>query len=79
MVLATGTAARAKRVASAQSPRGCFRAPLMAAPRSCAVQGLFFGDFLLAPQKKVTPLPGGTPGNAVMRSAPRKNNQGIAP
>jgi hypothetical protein len=31
---------------------------------SCAVQGLFFGDFLLAPQKKVTPPPGGTPGNA---------------
>jgi hypothetical protein len=28
-----------------------------------AVQRLFFGDFLLAPQKKVTPLPGGTPGN----------------
>ena len=28
----------------------------------CAVQGLFFGDFLLAPQKKVTPPPGGTPG-----------------
>jgi hypothetical protein len=29
---------------------------------SCAVQRLFFGDFLLAPQKKVTPPPGGTPG-----------------
>jgi hypothetical protein len=27
-----------------------------------AVWRLFFGDFLLAPQKKVTPLPGGTPG-----------------
>jgi hypothetical protein len=31
----------------------------------CAVQGLFFGDFLLAPQKKVTPPPGGTPGTAL--------------
>jgi hypothetical protein len=29
---------------------------------SCAVQGLFFGDFLLAPQKKVTALPGAHPG-----------------
>ena len=32
---------------------------------SCAVQGLFFGDFLLAPQKKVTPPPGGTPGTTL--------------
>jgi hypothetical protein len=62
MVLFTGTAARAKRFASARNASGCFRAPLMAASRSCAVQGLFFGDFLLAPQKKVTPPPGGTPG-----------------
>ena len=56
MVLVTGTAARAKRVASARAPVPC------ATSRSCAVQGLFFGDFLLAPQKKVTPPPGGTPG-----------------
>jgi hypothetical protein len=44
-----------------------FRAPLLAASRWCAVQRLFFGDFLLAPQKKVTPPPGGTPGNLSMR------------
>jgi hypothetical protein len=62
-VLFIGTAARAQRVASSRNACGCFRAPLMAEPRSCAVQGLFFGDFLLAPQKKVTPPPGGTPGN----------------
>ena len=31
---------------------------------SCAVQGLFFGDFLLAPQKKVTRPPGRNPGTA---------------
>jgi hypothetical protein len=30
--------------------------------QGCAVQRLFFGDFLLAQQKKVTPPPGGTPG-----------------
>jgi hypothetical protein len=41
---------------------GSFRAPLTAASRWCAVQGLFFGDFLLAPQKKVTALPGAHPG-----------------
>jgi hypothetical protein len=70
MALFTGTAARAQRVASARNASGCFRAPLVAASRSCAVQGLFFGDFLVAPQKKtegfgeakVTPPPGGTPG-----------------
>jgi hypothetical protein len=62
LTLVIGTAARAQRVASARNAAGCFRAPLMAAPRSCAVQRLFFGDFLLAPQKKVTPPPGGTPG-----------------
>ncbi len=62
MALFTRTAARAQRVASRRIATGRFRAPLMAAPRSCAVQGLFFGDFLLAPQKKVTPPPGGTPG-----------------
>ena len=62
MVLATRTAARAKRLASMRDTNGCFRAPLIAASGSCAVQGLFFGDFLLAPQKKVTPPPGGTPG-----------------
>jgi hypothetical protein len=70
MVLVTGTAARAQRVASARNASGCFRAPLLAAPRWCAVQGLFFGDFLLAPQKKVTPPPGGTPGNATSRRQP---------
>jgi hypothetical protein len=32
---------------------------------SCAVQGLFFGDFLLAPQKKVTRPPGRIPGTAL--------------
>jgi hypothetical protein len=61
MVQVIGTAARAKRFASAHNPADCFRAPLMAASRSSAVQRLFFGDFLLAPQKKVTPPPGGTP------------------
>jgi hypothetical protein len=40
----------------------CFRAPLATASRWCAVQRLFFGDFLLAPQKKVTALPGAHPG-----------------
>jgi hypothetical protein len=53
---------------------GCFSAPLMAASCSCAVQGLFFGDFLLAPQKKVTPPPGGTPGNAPGSRILRKSN-----
>ena len=56
--------ARAQRLACRRSIEGCFRAPLMALSGWDAVQGLFFGDFLLAPQKKVTPLPGGTPGNA---------------
>jgi hypothetical protein len=32
---------------------------------SCAVQGLFFGDFLLAPQKKVTRPPGRNPGTTL--------------
>ncbi len=68
------TAARAKRVASARNGSGSFRAPLMAAPRACAVQGLFFGDFLLAPQKKVTRPPGRTPGNAPSTRALRKSN-----
>jgi hypothetical protein len=68
--------ARAKRFASCRNDSGCFRAPLMAASCWCAVQRLFFGDFLLAPQKKVTPLPGGTPGNAAMkRTAPPKQPQ----
>ena len=62
MALVTRTAARAQRLASARNEGGRFRAPLLEASRSCAVQGLFFGDFLLAPQKKVTPPPGGTPG-----------------
>jgi len=60
--LFTGTAARAQRLASGRSATARFRAPPMAAPRSCAVQRLFFGDFLLAPQKKVTRPPGRTPG-----------------
>jgi hypothetical protein len=58
-----GTAARAQRLASMRHVSGSFRAPLMVTSRWCAVQRLFFGDFLLAPQKKVTPPPGGTPGN----------------
>jgi hypothetical protein len=57
--------ARAKRVASSHNAFGRFRAPLMASSRSCAVQGLFFGDFLLAPQKKVTRPPGRTPGTTL--------------
>ena len=65
MALVTGTAARAKRVASARSDRASFRAPLAASRLSCAVQGLFFGDFLLAPQKKVTAPPGAHPGTAL--------------
>jgi hypothetical protein len=65
MVLVIGTAARAKRVASARNTVVCFRAPLVATRRSYAVQGLFFGDFLLAPQKKVTRPPGRTPGTAL--------------
>jgi hypothetical protein len=76
MVLVTGTAARAQRFASARKSKGCFRAPLLAAPRWCwcAVQGLFFGDFLLAPQKKVTRPPGRTPGNATGKHALCKSN-----
>jgi hypothetical protein len=70
-VLVIGTAARAQRFASARNANRGFRAPLSASWRWLAVQGLFFGDFLLAPQKKtegfgeakVTPPPGGTPGN----------------
>ncbi len=57
--------ARAQRFASAHNASARFRAPLTAAPRSCAVQGLFFGDFLLAPQKKVTALPGAHPGTTL--------------
>jgi hypothetical protein len=56
--------ARAQRFASCRHADGCFRAPLLASSRQSAVQGLFFGDFLLAPQKKVTRPPGRTPGNA---------------
>jgi len=59
--------ARAQRFASFHSTSACFRSLLFAASRSSAVQRLFFGDFLLAPQKKVTPPPGGTPGNAAIR------------
>jgi hypothetical protein len=65
VVLVTRTAARAQRVASSRNTAECFRALLMATPQSSAVQGLFFGDFLLAPQKKVTPPPGGTPGTTL--------------
>jgi hypothetical protein len=81
-VLVTGTAARAQRLASARNARGGFRAPLLAASRWLAVQGLFFGDFLLAPQKKtegfgeakVTRPPGRTPGNATSSRALRQSN-----
>jgi hypothetical protein len=62
MALVTRTAARAKRFASSRNAAACFRAPPSASSRWLAVQGLFFGDFLLALQKKVTPPPGGTPG-----------------
>ena len=64
--------ARAERFASSRNASGCFRAPLFAASRSCAVQGLFFGDFLLAPQKKVTRPPGRTPGNAASNRTPHR-------
>jgi hypothetical protein len=70
-VLVTGTAARAQRFASARHDGERFRAPLPASSHRLAVQGLFFGDFLLAPQKKVTPPPGGTPGNATSSRALR--------
>ncbi len=63
--LVTGTAARAQRVASGRNAADRFRAPLLAVSRSCAVERLFFGDFLLAPQKKVTALPGAHPGTAL--------------
>ena len=89
MALFTRTAARAKRLASARNEGGRFRAPLLVASRSCAVQGLFCGDFLLAPQKKtegfggakVTPPPGGTPGTVApshrpeQRPTPRGSNR----
>jgi hypothetical protein len=65
IVLVIGTAARAKRVASARDDAGRFRAPLVAPRSSCAVQRLFFGDFLLAPQKKVTAPPGAHPGTTL--------------
>jgi len=51
----------------------------MAVPRSSAVQRLFFGDFLLAPQKKVTPPPGGTPGNvATANRTEHRPTQGVS-
>jgi hypothetical protein len=65
--------ARAKRFASPSNGKVCFRAALMAASRWCAVQRLFFGDFLLAPQKKFTRLPGRTPGNLSISSFLRKS------
>ena len=63
LVLVIGTAARAKRVASARDTSGRFRAIAFAQHRSCAVQRLSFGDFSLAQQRKVTRPPGRTPGN----------------
>jgi hypothetical protein len=65
LVLVIGTAARAQRLASAHQTTGCFRAPLPAPSGWFAVQRLFFGDFLLAPQKKVTRPPGRTPGTTL--------------
>jgi hypothetical protein len=62
VVLVTGTAARAQRLASARNAAGPFRAPFLAASLSCAVQRLSFGDFSLAQQRKVTRPPGRTPG-----------------
>ncbi len=67
-LLVTRTAARAQRVASIRQAADRFRAPLQAVSRWLAVQGLFFGDFLLAPQKKVTALPGAHPGTALASS-----------
>jgi hypothetical protein len=78
VALVTGTAARAKRFACGRAVPGRFRAPLLAASRWFAVQGLFFGDFLLAPQKKVTRPPGRTPGNAAGSSTLRKDNPSSA-
>jgi hypothetical protein len=48
------------------------------------IQGLFFGDFLLAPQKKtegfgeakVTPLPGGTPGTTLATNPKYRTSSG---
>jgi lysophospholipase L1-like esterase len=59
---------------------GRFRAPLIAASRWCAVQRLFFGDFLLAPQKKtegfakVTALPGAHPGMGLATKPKQRTN-----
>ena len=63
--------ARAQRFASARNEGVSFRAPCVASLRSCAVQRLSFGDFSLARQRKVTPPPGGTPGNAPMSTSLR--------
>ncbi|WP_422010849.1 hypothetical protein [Roseateles sp.] len=68
MALVTRTAARAQRLASALNTTASFRAPLVAALPSSAVQGLFFGDFLLAPQKKVTAPPGAHPGTTLTQN-----------
>jgi hypothetical protein len=67
--------ARAQRFASCRNGSGRFRAPLLASWSSSAVRGLFFGDFLLAPQKKVTRPPGRTPGNAAINSTLRKSTR----
>ncbi|MDR7333449.1 hypothetical protein [Roseateles asaccharophilus] len=71
--LVLGTSGRRERSGShlRVMTSGRFRAPLTAASRSCAVQGLFFGDFLLAPQKKVTALPGAHPGMGVGGNPPQ--------
>jgi hypothetical protein len=62
LVLETGTAARAQRLASAQDLSAGFRARASAPSRWRAVQRLSFGDFSLAQQRKVTRPPGRTPG-----------------
>jgi len=74
MVHVKGTAARAKRVAPARKTTARFRAPLLAAPQSCAVQGLFFGDFLLARRRKSPRRRAGLPAMQRVATAPRQSN-----
>ena len=62
LVLVTGTAARAQRLASGHRPNARSRARAVAAAHWRAVQRLSFGDFSLARQRKVTRPPGRTPG-----------------
>jgi hypothetical protein len=86
-VLVTTTAAKAQRLASERNANGCGRATRVADSRSGAVQGIVFGDLLLASQKKtkgfgearVTPPPGGTPGNAPSQPALRQSNRKATP